>query len=155
MYLCRSKRWSHYGVCGGWRYSSTHSYLRHWLEMSDQIPAPATLPLWKELSNCWNWGWVSRRSGLDFSQTRKAPNVCPGFEPRCFRCPTCRLFSIVCVLRSNSRNKSQDCAFVATSAYCTGLLWLFDVWYWALWVIRHSWKWGRCVDCVHQRDSFV
>ena len=95
--------------------------------------------------------WSQNRPGLFADE--KSPQRLPGFEPWCFRCPTRRLVSIVCEVRSNRRKKAQDCELVASSAYCTDLLWLIDVWYWALSVIRHSWKWGRCVDCVLLKAS--
>jgi hypothetical protein len=36
------------GVLGEWIYSSTHSWPRHYMEVSGQLHAPAVLPPWKE-----------------------------------------------------------------------------------------------------------
>ena len=101
-------------------------------------------------------GWPQIRPGL--LEDENGPQLVPGFEPRCFRCPTRRLVGIVCVCESCAliaRISHRTVNLVATGAYFTDLLWLFDVSYWALSVIRHSWKWGRCVDCVHRGESFV
>jgi hypothetical protein len=39
----------HEGVMGEWRYSSTHSWARYYMEVSYQLQAPAALPPGKEL----------------------------------------------------------------------------------------------------------
>jgi len=43
---CAFLSWAprHGGVLWEWRYSSTHSLTRHWMEVSGQLQAPAALP---------------------------------------------------------------------------------------------------------------
>jgi hypothetical protein len=47
-------------ACREWRYRSTFSWPRHWLEVSGQLHAPAALPP----GTNWIGGWVGPRAGL-------------------------------------------------------------------------------------------
>ena len=60
-----------------WRYSSTHSSPRHWVEMSDQLYALVALHLRKvpSVSAGWEVLWASERRGIWF--------FLPGVESRC------------------------------------------------------------------------
>jgi hypothetical protein len=67
-----------------WRYSSTHSGPRHWIEESGQLHAPATLPLPKERTprNHGIGGWVGPRAVLDAVVKRKIPSPRRESNPR-------------------------------------------------------------------------
>jgi hypothetical protein len=55
-----------------WRDSSTHSLPQHWMEVSGQLHAPATLLPGKEPPGThWIGGWVGPRAGLDMVEKRK------------------------------------------------------------------------------------
>jgi hypothetical protein len=71
-------------------YRPTFSWPRHWLEVSGQIDAPASLllppPREKALGTHWIGGWVGPRAGLDKVEKLKFL-ILPGVELRLLGCP--------------------------------------------------------------------
>jgi hypothetical protein len=61
-------------VLGEWRYSSTHSWPRHYMEVSGQVHGPAALPPGNAPGTHWIGGWVGPRAILDAVVKRKIPN---------------------------------------------------------------------------------